>query len=180
MTKSTPKPTINTKANKRKLILYVISVSFFSILFMIFANQSWFQPISIAILEGYSRISSAVLNIFQQGTTVSGANISSIDFSIAVKKGCDALAPMILYIFSIVFFPANKKAKIKGLLIGLPVLAVLNVIRIISLFLVGKYGNQMLFDIFHVDIWQIVFIVLTLVLWSLWLRSIQDKRIVDV
>lgn len=152
------------------MIRYVSLVSIFSILFIIMANQLWFQSFSRYILNVYAVISNFFLNIFGQGTSVIDATIASSSFSIEVKKGCDALAPMILYVFSIVFFPTNIKAKLKGILIGLPILAVLNLVRIISLFLIGKYGNQMIFDIFHVDVWQIIFIVLTLVIWSYWLR----------
>jgi len=160
------------------MILYISLVSFFSILSMIIANQLWFQPISRSILNFYASISSFILNLFQQNTVVNDASISSESFSIGVKKGCDALAPMILYIFSIGFFPTDFKAKLKGLLVGLPILAVLNLLRIISLFLIGKYGNPVLFDIFHVDVWQVVFIVLTLVIWSYWLKFSHKKSIV--
>lgn len=159
------------------MILYVSLVSFFSIICMILANQLWFEPVSKSILNVYASISSFILNIFGQGTNVDDTSIVSSSFSIQVKKGCDALAPMILYIFSVAFFPTDIKSKLKGLLFGLPILAVLNLIRLISLFLIGKYGNQMLFDIFHVDVWQIIFIVLTLVIWSYWLKFFQHKSI---
>lgn len=143
---------------------------------MIMANQLWFEPVSKAILNVYASISSFILNIFGQGTSINDSSIASSTFSIEVKKGCDALAPMILYIFSIGFFPTDIKAKLRGLVVGLPILAVLNLVRIISLFLIGKYGNQLIFDIFHVDVWQIIFIVLTLVIWSYWLRNVQSKN----
>jgi exosortase/archaeosortase family protein len=156
---------------KRKMLIYIALVSFFSILFFIFSNQLWFEPFSKKILSGYAHISSFLLNLFGQDTRVFEENITSSAFSISVRKGCDAIAPMILYIFGIVFFPVNYKHKLRGIGIGITVLAVVNIIRIFSLFLIGKYTNQRFFDIMHVDIWQILFIMITLFIWVQWLKK---------
>ena len=155
------------------MLLYIGLVSFFSILFIIMSNQAWFEPISNRVLSGYAWISSAILNLLGQQTDVDGQSIAGQGFSISIRKGCDALAPMILYLFSIAFFNTDLKHKMKGLLIGLPVLAVINIIRICTLYLIGKYSTQTIFDIMHVDVWQIFFIVLTLVIWVQWLKKTQ-------
>jgi exosortase/archaeosortase family protein len=138
--------------------------------------MDWFVPISDFILNIYAKISSGILNILGQETSANNGNISSSAFAISVKKGCDAIAPMILYSFAIIFFPVNYKLKLKGIGIGIALLFVLNIIRIVSLYLIGKYANKTIFDIMHVDVWQIFFIIITVFIWVQWLKtSFQSK-----
>jgi exosortase/archaeosortase family protein len=179
--KAIPKRGTSSNAKlKKQMIWYIVLVSFFSILFFIFSNQIWFEPISKSILNAYAKASSFILNIFQQNTSVNDGSITSSAFSIQVKKGCDAIAPMILYIFAIAFFPVNYKHKIKGIVFGIVLLAFINLIRIISLYLIGKYTNDTVFNIMHVDIWQIFFIIITVFIWVQWLkRSFGTKNLED-
>ncbi len=155
------------------MLIYIGLVSFCSIVSIIFTNKEWFAPISQKLLNAYAIVSSGVLNIFGQGTTSVNGTISGSGFSIAIKEGCDALAPMLLYFYSVLFFKASWRHKLKGLGIGLPVLAVINIIRICTLFLVGKYGNDVIFDIMHVDVWQVLFIIFTLIIWVQWLKRTE-------
>lgn len=167
---------------KKKMIVYISLVTFSSILFFIFSNQLWFEPYSKKILSAYAHISSFILNLFGQNTSVLGEDIVSPAFSISVRKGCDAIAPMILYIFGTAFFPVNYKHKLKGIGFGILILALVNIIRIVTLFLIGKYTNDRFFDIMHVDIWQILFIVITLYIWVQWLKkalSLQSSKDVE-
>lgn len=161
------------------MIKYILLVSFFSILFFILSNMDWFVPISDFILNIYAKISSGILNVLGQGTSANDGNISSSAFAISVKKGCDAIAPMILYSFAIVFFPVDYKVKLKGIGIGIALLFVLNIVRIVSLYLIGKYTNRTVFDIMHVDVWQIFFIIITVFIWVQWLKSSFQPKVVE-
>jgi exosortase H (IPTLxxWG-CTERM-specific) len=117
----------------------------------------------------YAILSGMVLNLFGYDITLFGDTISSPQFSIAIKKGCDALEPMGLFIAGILAFPALFRKKIIGLLIGLLVIFFLNIVRIISLFITGIH-NYALFEAMHIEIWQVIFILVAIGLWFLWLR----------
>ena len=158
------------------MIRYIALVSVFSILFFIMSNQAWFEPISKKILNAYAYVSSFILNILGQKTSVINGNINSATFSISIRKGCDAIAPMALYIFAITFFPVHYMHKLKGILYGIIILAIVNAIRIVSLFLIGKYTNETIFQIMHVDIWQIFFIIITLFIWVQWLKKSSSSN----
>jgi exosortase/archaeosortase family protein len=47
-------------------------------------------------------------------------------------------------------------------------LLILNLVRIVSLFLIGVYFHR-IFDLTHIDVWQALFIFLAVLLWILWL-----------
>lgn len=161
---------------KRSMILYSGFVISFTIFFLVLTNQAWFESISKPILNAYAGISSLLLNILGQGTSTSAENITSPEFSLQIKKGCDAIAPMILYMMSILAFPIAFKFKWKGVLYGLLALAGMNIIRIVTLYFFGRYTSQALFDIMHVDVWQILFIVFTVFLWLVWMRWAFNKE----
>lgn len=179
-------PQVNSEPNwkktykeKKSLINYTVFVIGFTIFFLVLTNQSWFETIAAPILATYAGISSFILNLFGMGTTSAAENINSGPYSLQIKKGCDAIAPMILYGVSILAFPIAMKWKWKGVLYGILALAVMNIFRIITLYFFGRYASEAVFDIMHVDVWQILFIAFTVFLWLYWMRWAFDKEAAD-
>lgn len=168
-----------TYREKKSLINYTIFVIGFTIFFLVLTNQAWFETIAAPILSGYAKISSVILNLFGMGTSASAENINSGPYSLQIKKGCDAIAPMILYMVSILAFPIAMKWKWKGVLYGILALAVMNIIRIVTLYFFGRYTSDAVFDLMHVDVWQILFIAFTVFLWLYWMRWAFDKEAID-
>lgn len=162
-------PQAGQVGDKRKLYLFIGGVFIFSIFSFWLTSQDFFLKIVQPLLNLYTYLSSVILNIFGYGTSARQEYLTGQGFSLEVKKGCDAIAPMILLVLSIAFFPAPFKSKPKAILTGIGLLFLLNLIRIISLFLVKIYAPG-IFDFMHTDFWQIVFIVFTLYLWLRWLR----------
>jgi len=126
----------------------------------------------------YSWLSALVLNIFGYGVSADGAYLSSNDFSVSIEEGCDAIAPAILYAVSVAIFPISWKYRWRGLVFGLLAIIVLNVIRIITLFITGIHAPS-LFEFMHVEFWQAIFIVFTVGIWIYWMKwSTQDQATV--
>ena len=154
----------------RKPVLKFAGTFFLAcILFYILTNMSWFSSFRAPILDLYSSISAGILNIFGFGVDARGSLLSSTSFSVSIEEGCDAIAPAILYAISVLIFPIAWSLRWKGFLFGLLAIAILNIIRIISLYLIGVYVPS-LFEFMHVEFWQAVFIVFTVGLWIYWMR----------
>ncbi len=149
-----------------------------TVVFFLVTNSDWFDVIREPLLKLYTSFSSMFLNLFGYGTTANGDILSSKDFSVNIEEGCDAVAPAILYAVSILVFPIAMRYKWKGLLYGLLAIFGLNIIRIISLFLTGIYARSF-FEIMHVEVWQAIFIVLTVVIWLYWLKWASSKATTD-
>ena len=145
--------------------------SFLGLVLLLFTLSATdlFDAIRQPLTHVYTWISGALLNIFGFKTTASGDLLSSARFAINVEKGCDGVAPMILYWATIAVFPMKWMYKWQGLLYGTIFLFALNLIRIISLFLAGIYARS-IFDFLHVDVWQILFIAFTIFVWVYWYR----------
>ncbi len=160
------------KKLKRKFFIYTAFVVIFSLILFGITNQKWFNSTSAQINEFYAHISSFVMNIFGAGMKVIDQNIGNERFTMSLKKGCDALAPMILYTVSIATFPVAFRHKWKAILTGILALSLLNIVRITTLSLIGQYSSAGVFDFFHETVWQIAFIIFTIILLLRWLGSL--------
>jgi len=131
----------------------------------------------IVIYEGYLEepitrtnavIGSALINIFGYGTSTDGALIQG-NFVMNVKRGCDAIEPIGLASCIILAYPTVFKRKIPGLLIGVGVLLLINLVRIVTLYMTGIHFPS-LFEVVHLEVWQFLFIVLAVLYSMLWIR----------
>lgn len=97
-----------------------------------------------------------------------GVSVSSPEFGVTIARGCDGIQAMALFVAALFAFPAAWRLKLPALPVCLPLLAILNLLRIVSLYLVGIYYPD-LFHVMHVDVWQAVYILFALSLFGLWL-----------
>jgi len=117
----------------------------------------------------YAMLTGAILRVLGQDVTAVGQTISSPEFSVVIIRGCDAIEPAALFVAGVLAFPIRISSKVWGIMIGTLFLQVLNVLRIMSLFLIGVYHPEA-FEKTHVYWWQIIFIMLAIVMWAYWVR----------
>jgi len=121
-----------------------------------------------AYLESNARISNAILHWFGQASVVTGTTIRSPQFSITIKRGCDALEPSWLFCAAVLAFPAPWRRRLPGLAIGVAAILTLNFVRIVSLYFLGIH-LPVIFETMHLEIWPMLFILAALLLWIGWL-----------
>jgi len=176
--RSSKSPTKN-KGNKKgrsSILLFIIGFVVIMALFYTFFNTVFFKEHILAhVANANASISSIILNLFGQGTTASGSSVTSSIFSIKVETGCDGIEPIALFATAVMVFPVAMSYKLPGMLIGSIFLALMNLLRVISLFLVGVYIPS-IFDFMHVEVWQVVFIILAIVTWLAWIQWVMRKQ----
>lgn len=157
----------------RFLFIFAVGV----IVFYIFTFSPFFKNFFPTYLSFQANLSHIILNILGQNTTLNGVSISTEEFAIQFVWGCDGLEPTALFIAAILAFPAPLRLKIAGILIGSLSLLFLNIVRVICLFLIGVYYPN-IFDVMHLEIWQMIFIFLALIFFMIWLKwVIQDRKL---
>lgn len=153
---------------KRPVLAFVL---LFGILMGVFYSITFIPYMSEDLLPAYMRLNArtsvAIINVFGEGARASGTAVSSGRFSVDIRHGCDAIAPSALFIAAVLAFPGTLRSKIPGILVGTLVLAVINIIRIVSLFYTGIFYPRA-FEAMHVDVWQPAFILLALTFWVIW------------
>lgn len=117
-----------------------------------------------------TRAAGFILNLIGQEVTVRGDIVAAREFAISVKQGCDAIEPTMLFVAGVFSFPVLWRNKLIGIPIGAAFLMFMNLLRIVSLFLIGRYASQEIFEMMHIDVWQVIFIFLALISWYVWLR----------
>jgi exosortase/archaeosortase family protein len=114
-------------------------------------------------------VAGVLLNMLGQTVRVHDATIFAKGFAVDVRRGCDAIDPLALFVSAVLAFPGPLRRKLPGAMVGALVLLSINVVRIVTLFLTGVYYPRA-FPAVHADVWQIMFILLTVVLWAIWIR----------
>jgi len=123
----------------------------------------------------YAEISTLFLSIFQQPVKAIGDTLTGTGFSMSIKNGCDAIEAIAILLCAMMIYPSSWKNKSIGLLVGLVLLVILNIIRIISLYFIGIYIPS-LFEVMHVSVWQVLFIafpILIILRWINWTKKIE-------
>jgi exosortase/archaeosortase family protein len=156
--------------NKWPVILFVLGFAVLMALFYLFLFSDFYQNgIHPHIVSINAKISSFVLNIFGMKTTAVAENINNDKFSVCIAKGCDAVEAMALFGVALLAFPAKWKFKLIGFFTGIAILFMLNIVRVVTLFITGFYYPN-IFELMHVEVWQAVFILAAVGLWIFWIK----------
>ena len=132
----------------------------------------WLSPwvsvhVNPMITQVNASISAKVLYLFGQETHSTDESITSPMYSISVAKGCDGIEAMAVFVLALITFPMSWRNKIAGIIAGVLFLFLLNIVRIVSLFIVGTYYPAKV-EVMHAEIWPAVFIISAVGLWGAW------------
>lgn len=167
----------DSQQKRKKIIKFVLALTGIMTIYFSFSFTDFFENnINFPILKGYAHVGNSLLHLFGLETFVEGTYIRNSIFSMNIGKGCDAVSPTILFMTAILIYPTAFSNKWKWLLIAPFAFALLNLVRIISLFLIGSYVPS-IFDFAHIEFWQGVFILITILAWFYWLISVINKGI---
>ncbi len=147
----------------------------FLILFVLILGASFtlisFNPVNDRVIEPFTaaiaRAGGATLNLLGQQTTMNGTVIRSERFAVNIRNGCNGVEAMLIYFAAVLAFPATWKSRLLGVGLGFVAIQLVNLIRVVALFLTGVYLPK-LFDSSHTVIWQTVVILSGVLLWILW------------
>ena len=153
---------------KRPVLAFVV---LFVVLLGVFYWITFIEAVNMKAIPAYMRFNAqasvAILNVFGERATAQDTSVTSKRFSVNIQHGCDAIEPSALFLAAVLAFPASLKSKLPGLVIGTLVLAIVNLVRIVTLFYTGIFFPKW-FEVMHVDVWQPIFIVLSLTFWIVW------------
>ena len=130
------------------------------------------KPVDRAVVQPFTRgiaaVSNTLLNVLGQNTVRNGTLISNPAFAVDIKNGCNGLEALVFLCAAIFAFDAPFRSRLTGVAIGAVIVEVLNLFRVVSLFLIGRYRPD-LFELFHVAVWQAVIFgaaVFTFISWT--------------
>lgn len=159
-------------AGWRSRFLLVRIVAVFGLLIGAFYGVAATELYETQVFQPYIRInaelSGDILGLLGFQVVTGDDSLHSPEFGLSIGKGCDGLEPTALFAAAVLAFSAPVLLKLAALAVGIPLLMALNLVRIVSLFLVGIYYPD-LFHTMHIDVWQALFILVGSAFFGLWL-----------
>jgi len=156
-------------ASKKQIIIFLVCAP---VVFLIayFTLTFFFKD---ALPIWYSGLARFFLKMIGFSVAGQGKIMSTPGFAIEVVNHCVGIDLMSFYLAGILSFTvASWREKIRGILFGIPVIVVMSFIRIVILFIVGYYSEEV-FNVIHKFGAQTVMVFLVAGLWLYWLSSLE-------
>jgi exosortase/archaeosortase family protein len=111
------------------------------------------------------------LRILGIETVLEGRRVVSPRFSIEVIPECTGIFPLVILVALTLAYPVAWRRKLAGLALGSTLIFVMNLVRLVTLFLVGIRFSQAVFEDVHLYVWQSFFVIAVAVYWFAWARK---------
>ena len=114
-----------------------------------------------------SRVAALTIGLFGIPASLDGAVISADGFVAVVAAQCTAIELILVYSAAVLVTPVNLAARMWALALGVLGICVLNLVRVVSLLVVGIVfpGH---FDMAHLFVWQVGMAAVALAMWLVW------------
>ncbi len=127
-------------------------------------------PVMDVLRAATARATGFLLDSLGANVQVVDIWVSSPDFTMGIVTACTGIVPTAIVISAVIAYPSTKRQKGEGIAMAVMGIYAINLIRMVSLFLVGSYLPQ-LFDTAHYIIWQSLIILLGIGLWFIWVET---------
>jgi len=155
------------RRNRREiqfLILFVVLLGGgFTLISLNWVNDHVIEPFT----GGIAKASGVVLGAIGQPVEREGTVLRNARFAVNIRNGCNGVEAMLIFLAAVLAFPASWKSRLTGLGLGILAIQLVNLIRVVALFLTGVYFPR-IFDTSHTVIWQTIVILFGVMLWIFW------------
>ena len=162
------------RRNRRELTFLaaftVLLGASFTLISVNWVNDHAIEPFT----AGVARLSGAALNLLGQHVGLRGTIIQGPRFAVNIRNGCNGVEAMLIFLAAVLAFPASWRARLTGLGLGILAIQVINLVRVVSLYLTGAYFPRF-FDASHTVIWQSVVILFGVLLWVFWANHLPPR-----
>jgi len=163
------------RRNRRELtflVLFVVLLAAgFTLISVNWVNDNIVEPFT----AGIARVSGGVLGLLGQNVKMEGTVIRSPRFAVNIRNGCNGIEAMLIFLAAVLAFPASWQSRLAGLALGILAIQVVNLVRVVALFLTGVYFPR-IFDTSHTVIWQTIVILFGVLLWIYWANRFAAPR----
>jgi len=154
--------------------MFRFALVFLALLIGLFALELW-QPVQEAVIipftSSLATMSAALMQLFDANVAALGKSLHDprTGFAVTIEAGCNGVEACIILIAAMLAWPASARERVIGITIGVASVQALNLLRIITLYYLGKW-NPHWFEWAHLYLWQALIMLDVLIVWLLWLR----------
>jgi len=122
--------------------------------------------------RGIAWVTYKVLRAVGVQAWLDGVAVGMPGFAVQIRTNCNAIYEMGLYAAASLAYPAVATQRATGILLGVAVLYVVNLIRVLSLIYFGHLLPNF-FEAAHVYVWQALFLAIVAALWLSWVSRVR-------
>ena len=163
------------KAGARRTAAFAIMLAAFVLVVLRSDSSSWLDRLCAPLNLLTARATAAVLG--WGGLPVQRESMVLIHggFVCEIYYACTGLVPATILSLAIAAFPSGFRQKLSGLCIGVPAVFLVNLVRMVSVFLTGVYFPGA-FYLVHNVMWNIIWIVFTAGFFICWVRYVVAQE----
>jgi exosortase H (IPTLxxWG-CTERM-specific) len=156
-------------------------ISLFVIVLAVLFGIEMLNPVQTAVIHPWTSflawVSAALMTVFDADVIHYGRIIHSqaTGFGVSIEAGCNGVEAVIILMAGMVAFPASLRLKIIGILMGCLAVQGVNILRVISLYYLGKWDKEV-FDFAHLYLWQALIMLDVLLVWLIWIRAVAKQQ----
>jgi len=163
--------------NGAAVLFVVVFLGVFGLLYVLSTEVPPFvdgvvQPITVAVTYA----SAWLIGLFEAGVETNGTAITGPLFSVNILHGCNGTTPAAMILAGVLAYPATWKARAFGLLVGSAWVQLVNLLRIVVLYELGRFQFVAAFESVHLYVAQIVVILATAAFWLYWIGRFATPR----
>jgi len=151
-----------------------LSFAIIMVSFVIIVLPFYREELLGTLLEPWTRLTTKVTLALIRWTGMEAVRNETVishpdGFAYEIYYRCTSFLPIAFLCASILAYPRPLHYKIIGLIVGGPILMLLNLVRLVHLFYIGV-NNPAVFRIAHSVIWLALIIIAIISLWVIWIK----------
>jgi archaeosortase B (VPXXXP-CTERM-specific) len=166
-----------TGANNRPGSSLVKTCVLFAVFLAALHAFTWLFALKGYIKWGYgtAHIVSTILNAMGIQNLVERNIICLHNDTWNVTSECTAVNAVFLFISFILAYSSSFKSKALGLIAGIPLILVTNIVRLVALGWVTEYWPKQA-HLFHDYVWETIFLFFIVALWFIWINLVVSRE----
>ncbi len=151
-------------------VFLLILAGGFTLISLNWVNDHLIEPFTGLVAHA----SAVALNLLGQQVTMQGTVLHGARFAVNIRNGCNGVEALIIFLAAILAFPATWRSRLIGLALGTLAIQIINLVRVVALFLTGAYLPRW-FESSHTVIWQTIVILCAVLLWIFWAQRFAER-----
>jgi len=149
----------------------------FALFLVLLHAFTWLFALKGYIKWGYgtAHVVSSILNAMGIANTVDYNLVHLRNDTWNVTSECTAVNAVFLFISFVLAYTSSIRSKALGLISGIPLVIVVNIVRLVALGCVTEYWPQSA-HIFHDYVWEVMFMFFIVALWFVWINMVVNRE----
>ena len=98
-------------------------------------------------------------------------------FTFIVVPSCGAIEVMVIFLAAVLAFPASWRHRARGVALGLPLMYLVNIVRLACLACLGALDpGGAWFNFVHEYVWQAAYVIFVVLAWMAWVELGKGRR----